>query len=322
MAHRNAEQREAISHIVSLQKTLDKPLHLGKLSLTAEESFHIMDLRTELLLSREEMLAAVKKGPWKRAVETLLSRKKQFLEDMTNKQILCSRWQLEERERKTFKKEWVSFSKEESSHVTLEEINQKTVVGLLVQELIPALDTGFQWEPGAWDVSDTHSTMTHSSTKVATLHMVIHLPNSVSDTVSGVGKIGSRGINTKDGFMWISEKPDASVLLEAWTSDIRRLTSTESRFTIEEDFKRSVEIRTSYLPEVRDLLHRSSFWSTSQALVRSLLYDTGLWKDTNRDSVIEQSYETSGLPPQACCPNLMCSNMKPVVVSGIRPTPA
>jgi hypothetical protein len=120
MTHRNTEQREVITHIVFLQKALDKPLHLGKLSLAAEESFHIMDLRTELFLSREEMLTAVKKGPWKRAVETLLSRKKQFLEDMTNKQILSSRWQLEERERKTFKKEWVSFSKEESSHVTLE----------------------------------------------------------------------------------------------------------------------------------------------------------------------------------------------------------
>ena len=47
-----------------------------------------MDLRTELLLSREEMLATVKKGPWKRAVETLLSSKKQFLEDTTNKQVL------------------------------------------------------------------------------------------------------------------------------------------------------------------------------------------------------------------------------------------
>ncbi len=92
MAHRNTEQREAITHIVSLQKALDKPLHLGKLSLTAEESFHIMDLRTELFLSREEMFATVKKGPWKRAVETLLSSKRQFLEDMTNKLVLNSRW--------------------------------------------------------------------------------------------------------------------------------------------------------------------------------------------------------------------------------------
>jgi hypothetical protein len=57
------------------------------------------------LLSREEMLTAVRKGPWKRAVETLLSSKKQLLEDTTNKQILSSRWQLEERERKAFKKE-------------------------------------------------------------------------------------------------------------------------------------------------------------------------------------------------------------------------
>jgi hypothetical protein len=59
MTHRNAQQREAITHIVSLQKALDKPLHSGKLSLAAVESFYIMDLRTELLLSREEMLAAV-----------------------------------------------------------------------------------------------------------------------------------------------------------------------------------------------------------------------------------------------------------------------
>ncbi len=171
-------------------------------------------------------------------------------------------------------------------------------------------------------MSDTHATMTHSSTKVATLRMAINLPNSASDTESSVGQIGSRDINTKDGFMWISQKPDASVLLETWVSDIRRLTSIEFPFTFDERFKRSVEIRTSYLPTVWDLLHRSSFWSTSHVLARSLLYDTGPWKDTNRDSVIEQSYETSGLPPQVCCPNLMCSNMKPVVVSGIRPSPA
>jgi hypothetical protein len=45
----------------------------------------------ELFLSREEMLVGVKKGSRKRAVETLLSRKKQFLEDTTNKQILSRR---------------------------------------------------------------------------------------------------------------------------------------------------------------------------------------------------------------------------------------
>ena len=169
-----------------------------------------------------------------------------------------------------------------------------------MHELIPALDTALPWEPVAWNMSDTHATMTHSSTKVVTLHMSINLPTLASDTESSVGQIGSRGINTKDGFMWISEKPDASALLEAWASDIGRLSSTEVPFTIVKGFKRSVEIRTPYLPEVRDLLHRSSFWSTSHVLARSLLYDTGPWKDTNRDSVIEQAYETSGLPPQAC----------------------
>jgi hypothetical protein len=65
--------------------------------------------------------------------------------------------------------------------------------------------------------------------------------------------------------MWISQKPHASILLESWSSDIGRLSGTEVPFTIVEGFKRSVEIRTPYLPEVRDPLHRSSFWSTSHS---------------------------------------------------------
>jgi len=103
-----------------------------------------------------------------------------------------------------------------SSRVTLGELNQKTVVGLMVQELIPALDTAFPWEPGDWNMSGTHATMTPSFTKIATLRMAINLATSASDAESNAGQIGSRGINTKDGFMWISEEPDASVLLEAW----------------------------------------------------------------------------------------------------------
>ena len=97
---------------------------------------------------------------------------------------------------------------------------------------------------------------------------------------------------------------DASALLEAWSNDILRQTVTESQYSIEVRFTRTIVIRTSYLSEVRDILHRSSFWSTTHVLSRSLLHDTGPWDDTNRDLVIEQVYETSGLPPQACCPNL------------------
>jgi hypothetical protein len=52
-------QRETIAHIVSLQKALDKPRHRNTLDLTVVESFHIMDLKAELLLSKDEMLTAV-----------------------------------------------------------------------------------------------------------------------------------------------------------------------------------------------------------------------------------------------------------------------
>jgi hypothetical protein len=76
--------------------------------------------------------------------------------------------------------------------------------------------------------------MTHSSTKVATLHMSINLPNPASDTVSGVGKIGSRGINTKDGFMWISElemKFPCKLNVSGISLSQKRLVGTERKGT-------------------------------------------------------------------------------------------
>lgn len=205
--------------------------------------------------------------------------------------------------------------------MTLGELNQKTVVGLTVQELLPSLDTAYPWEPGDWNTSDPHEVMTHSSTKIFTLRMSTNLPPSTTVTKIYTGHIGAGGIRTIDGFLWMAEGSDVSTLLEDWTNDILRQTDAETQYTIREGLKRTIDIRTSYLPEVRDILRKSSSWSMAHVLTRSLLYDTGPWNDTNRDSGMEQSYETSGLPPQACSPNLTCSNMTPVVVSGIRPPP-
>jgi hypothetical protein len=53
------EQRESKAQIVTLQKTLDKPLHRGNLSISAEANFTIMDLRDELILPREIMRTVV-----------------------------------------------------------------------------------------------------------------------------------------------------------------------------------------------------------------------------------------------------------------------
>ena len=324
VAHRNAGQREAIAHIVSLQKALDKPRHRNTLALAAEESFHIMDLKAELLLSKDEMLAAVEGGPWRRAVETLLSSKKQFLEDTTNKQILRNRWKLEERERQAFVKDlgWARFSKEETSHMTLGEINQRTVVGLTIQELIPSLEAAYPWEPEEWNTSGTHTVMTHSLIKVFTLLMNTNLHPSDIPTEPYTGQIGAGGISTRNGFIWLAEGPDAPVLLEEWSKEVLRQTDPETQYSIEEGLLRTIIIRTSYLPEMKDILQSSSNWSTTHTLSRNLLYDTGPWDDTNRDSVIEQVYEASGLPPQACCPNLTCSNRTPAVITGTRPLQA
>ena len=121
--------------------------------------------------------------------------------------------------------------------MTLDEINQKTVVGILVQELIPALDTVLPWEPGVWNTPDSQSTLTHSSTNVVvTLCMAIDLPASAPDAVNNIGRMGSRGIRAEDGFLWISEDPNASSLLETWALDIGRLCNSEAVFQIEEGF--------------------------------------------------------------------------------------
>jgi hypothetical protein len=70
--HHNAEQRELILHIGSLQCALDKSTLLDKLSLAARESFHIMDIGEGLPLPKDLMLEAVRVGPWRQTVESHL----------------------------------------------------------------------------------------------------------------------------------------------------------------------------------------------------------------------------------------------------------
>ncbi len=188
--------------------------------------------------------------------------------------------------------------------MTLGELNQRTVVGLTMQELIPSLETAYPWEPGGWNTSGTHTVMTHSSIKVFTLCINTNLHPSAISTEPYTGQIGAGGINTRNGFLWLAEGSDAPALLEEWAREVSRQTDSKTQHSIEERLLIMIIIRTSYLPEIRDILQSSSNWSTTHALSRSLLYDTGPWGDTNRDSVIEQVYEASGLPPQACCPNL------------------
>ncbi len=73
---------------------------------------------------------------------------------------------------------------------------------------------------------------------------------------------------------------------------------------VPEMWKRTAEVRTSSLILLRDLLQRSTEWTESNILERGLLRDSGPWQDTNRDAILEQIYEVSGLSPLACCPLL------------------
>jgi hypothetical protein len=80
-------------------------------------------------------------------VETLLTHKKQLLEDITKEQILTNRWKLEERERQEFEKTlgWSKFSKEDTTKVKLVEIQQVTATGFTLQEILPQGDHPHSW---------------------------------------------------------------------------------------------------------------------------------------------------------------------------------
>ena len=169
--HSNAEQRELIVHIGSLQKALDKPKQREALSLAEEESFHIMDIREELCLPNHMILAAVNEDPWIQTVESHLVWKKQLLEDITTKQIDANIGKEIQRTQRDFVKEQgpAKYSKEESTEVELGEIKQETVVGFCIQDLIPSVDHPHPWDQRGQEEEDPVISRTITFTPVYTL---------------------------------------------------------------------------------------------------------------------------------------------------------
>ena len=161
--------------------------------------------------------------------------------------------------------------------MTLGEINQRTVVGLTMQELIPSLESAYPWEPEEWNTSGTHTVMTHSLIKVFTLRMNTNLHPSDISTEPYTGQIGAGGISTRNGFIWLAEGPDAPALLEEWAKEVSRQTDSKTQHSIEEGLLRTIIIRTSYLPEIRDILQSSSNWSTTHALSRRRVQTGHQW---------------------------------------------
>jgi hypothetical protein len=258
-AHRNEEQRESKAQIVTLQKALDKPLHNKGLSLTAEASFAIMDLRDELMLSREIMQTVVRdrSSPWKRAVETLLTRKKQLLEDITKKQILTNRWKLEERERQDFEKAlgWSKFSKEDTTRVELGEIRQRTVTGITLKELLPQ---GEYPHPGITQAeTDPHLQVTHFLSTVHTLWLQTEKQLTDQDRHTQAGRIGGRGIPIQQGLLWVADGPDSANDLERWAQAYLQQhgqTGVLKEYVIKQTIMRTIAIKTTSLQEMRALL--------------------------------------------------------------------
>jgi hypothetical protein len=89
-------------------------------------------------------------------------------------------------------------------------------------------------------------------------------------------------------------------------------------YVIQQVTMRTITIKTTSLPEIRALLQQSITWPSEQTISKELTYSEGPWEQDNRDSVLEQGFETSGLSSQACCPNKDCTQKMPIVISGLR----
>ena len=149
-------------------------------------------------------------------METLLTRKKQLLEDITKKQILKNKWKLEERERQEFEKAlgWSKVSKEDTTRVELGEIRQRTVTGFTLQEILPQ---GEYPHPGIiQEERDPHLQVTHSSSTVHTLWIQMEGPPPDPHPNAHTGRIRGKGIPTKTGSLWVADGPDAASSLEQW----------------------------------------------------------------------------------------------------------
>jgi len=81
---------------------------------------------------------------------------------------------------------------------------------------------------------------------------------------------------------------------------------------------RTISIHTTNLTGMRDLLQQSIIWASEQTISKEFTYTEGPWEQDNRDSVLEQGFEASGLSSQACCPNRDCTQKMPTVISGLR----
>ena len=107
-----------------------------------------------------------------------------------------------------------------------------------------------------------------------------------------------------DGETQISDNPNVSMEI-----------TVEPQLQVEQ-WKRTTMIRTNSLILLRDLLQKSTEWTGLHVLERGLLRESNPWTDTNRDTVLEQGYEKTGLSHLACCPQ--CDNEQAAVISGVR----
>jgi hypothetical protein len=103
---------------------------------------------------------------------------------------------------------------------------------------------------------------------------------------SHTGRIRGKGIPTKTGFLWVSDDPDASSNLEQWAQDYLRQhgqLGVLDEYAIKQATMRTISIKTTNLPTVRELLQQSMTWTNEHTISRELTYGEGPWEHDIRD---------------------------------------
>ena len=118
-----------------------------------------------------------------------------------------------------------------------------------------------------------------------------------------------------DHTLWVVDDENSARLLSTWVETLAPQDLSDHSLPVGM-WKRRTTVTTSNLANLWDLLQECSEWKSTFIVERKIVQASEAWEHSNRDAVLEQGYEASGLPPRACCQ--ICNCRKPAVVSGVR----
>lgn len=179
----------------------------------------------------------------------------------------------------------------------LGKIWKETAVGLCIQEIISQTNFPQIGNQSRLMMEDTIRITTVTLTQVLTIQTGPGVSFKEYESGKGISKLERWGCPTEENTLWIVEDVAAVQTLITWEkgNDPTSQPNNTPKHQTVEMWKRTTTVRVQNLVELKDLLQESTEWETSYIFERKIINDPGPWESADRDTVMEQGYESSGL---------------------------